>query len=116
MCGPHLIEHRALQLDDDRAFRKPVGRYGPEVTQPHGTDAAYRRHQRQGERPCEPCRAAHLRARQDRRRRRVLLPCGTRSAAERHRQNGEPLCPACVEAERAYYRDAARRARERRAS
>lgn len=28
-------------------------------TKPHGTDAAYRRHLRAGEKPCEACREAH---------------------------------------------------------
>lgn len=27
---------------------------------PHGTHAAYERHRRRGERPCEPCRLSHL--------------------------------------------------------
>jgi len=30
----------------------------PRVPKPCGTVAAYRRHQRAGEAPCEPCRAA----------------------------------------------------------
>lgn len=33
---------------------------------PHGTLAAYRRHQRHGEQPCPPCRAANARALADR--------------------------------------------------
>lgn len=34
-------------------------------TRPCGTPAAYRRHQRHGEKPCEACRQAHARYRQD---------------------------------------------------
>ena len=37
--------------------REP-GRSGPPVSQPCGTVAAYKRHQRHGEPPCEACRAA----------------------------------------------------------
>jgi hypothetical protein len=36
-----------------------TGAPGRPVTQPHGTLAAYRRHQRAGEPPCDPCRAAN---------------------------------------------------------
>ena len=34
------------------------------VLQPHGTEAAYRRHQRAGEEPCPPCREAWSKRRQ----------------------------------------------------
>ena len=39
------------------AGREP-GRAGRPVTAPCGTQAAYKRHQRNGEEPCDPCRAA----------------------------------------------------------
>ena len=35
-------------------------------TKPHGTLAAYRRHYRHGEKPCESCRQAHSREAEDR--------------------------------------------------
>jgi hypothetical protein len=36
-----------------------VGHPGRPVTRPHGTIAAYRRHQRHGEQPCAACKAAN---------------------------------------------------------
>jgi hypothetical protein len=36
-----------------------VGHPGRPVTKPHGTVAAYRRHQRAGETPCEVCKQAN---------------------------------------------------------
>ena len=48
--------------DYQRAWRAKhgagTGKPGRPVTEPHGTVAAYRRHQRAGEPFCEPCRAA----------------------------------------------------------
>ena len=41
----------------------------PPGTAPHGTTAAYRRHQRAGQKPCEDCRQAQSRAIADRARR-----------------------------------------------
>jgi hypothetical protein len=35
-----------------------TGQPGRPVTQPCGTQAAYKRHQRKGEEPCDPCRLA----------------------------------------------------------
>ncbi len=36
-----------------------TGQIGRPATQPCGTEAAYRRHLRHGEAPCEACRTAH---------------------------------------------------------
>lgn len=36
-----------------------TGRPGRPVTQPCGTEAAYRRHGRNGETPCDACKVAH---------------------------------------------------------
>lgn len=33
--------------------------WAPWALKPHGTLAAYRRHNRRGEKPCRPCREAH---------------------------------------------------------
>lgn len=62
---------------------------------PCGTRAAYRRHHRRGEKPCEPCRRAN--AEQERRRTGPQEPsgCGTRAGYRRHRDNGEAACEAC---------------------
>lgn len=54
---PHLDEPESQFEDLPR-----VGR----VLSPCGTEAAWRRHQRHGERPCYTCRAAHARAKADR--------------------------------------------------
>ncbi|GAB3117979.1 hypothetical protein GCM10027160_29370 [Streptomyces calidiresistens] len=71
---------------------------------PCGTTAAYSRHRRRGEEPCQPCRDAYnasQRARYRRARRRaglpacVLAPCGTPSARRRHRRRAES-CPDCA--------------------
>lgn len=49
--------------DYQRAWRAKhgarTGRPGPKPTRPHGTLAAYRRHQRAGEPPCGPCKEAN---------------------------------------------------------
>lgn len=46
-----------------RAERGIKGRPGPMWLAPHGTPAAYKRHQRAGERPCDACyRAEQIRA------------------------------------------------------
>jgi len=64
---------------------------------PCGTTAAYQRHLRAGEEPCDQCRqarSAYTRARyipSDRR----LDPCGTPGAYQRHLRRGEETCQAC---------------------
>lgn len=82
--------------------------------QPCGTSAAYRRHKRAGETPCEPCTVArreynrrHEAARQARtpRKPRRLAPCGTANARERHRRRGEQ----CAECDRIRRENAAAR-------
>lgn len=45
----------------------PLNARGPEPTEPCGTRAAYRRHQRHGQTPCAACRAAESRHRAKRR-------------------------------------------------
>jgi hypothetical protein len=84
---------------------------------PCGTDAAYKRHFRLGEPPCDACRAAHAARcaadyaarKRDRAPRepaprepapREPAPCGTEAAARRHRRRGEPLDEACRRAAR----------------
>ena len=46
-----------------RAYRArkgaATGQRGPAPTQPHGTLAAYRRHRRRDETPCDACRLAY---------------------------------------------------------
>ena len=75
----------------------------PRELKPCGTRAAYQRHRRAGEEPCDPCREAMRAANRQfeesrpprKRNRRELKPCGTRAAYARHRRNGETPCDAC---------------------
>lgn len=83
---------------------------------PCGTDAAYQRHLRRRETPCDPCKDAHAIKRCNERggnhtgQRRGPVQCGTYAGATGHRKRGEKTCFACCEAERIYHRD--RRARK----
>lgn len=92
---------------------------------PCGTVAAYRRHQRHGETPCNACREAMAAAARDRRAglpagpgrggwerdEADLAPCGTAAAAKRRQRHGEPVDYACKVAASYYY--AANKARQR---
>lgn len=67
---------------------------------PCGTQAAYLRHLRAGEKACAECRAANADYYRRARvaagvRPRELSPCGTPAAYQRHRKNGEPTCDPC---------------------
>lgn len=74
---------------------------------PCGTQAAYQRHLRQGEEPCDACRAANTAYKRSRLfvPPRPLMPCGTAAAYRRHLRYGEEPCEACREAARAYDRE-----------
>jgi hypothetical protein len=52
------VDMGASDADRARAYRTRQRGGAPREPQPHGTLAAYRRHQRHGEPPCEECRAA----------------------------------------------------------
>lgn len=72
---------------------------------PCGTPAAYRRHQRAGETPCEDCQQArrdYVRRRYGNARpesaRKPAPPCGTPAAYQRHRRYGEEACRPCKDA------------------
>jgi hypothetical protein len=83
---------------------------------PCGTPAAYRRHLRRGETPCQECKRAETEYQQSRPAYRArhpvsrgpLQPCGTYAGYERHRHRGERICEECREANTA--RAATRRA------
>lgn len=68
-----------------------------------GTNAAYDRHVRNGEQPCDPCRRAHnernvqVRA-ETRHRRAASTECGTRGGYQKHRRDGEAACGPCRQA------------------
>ena len=70
---------------------------------PCGTPAAWQRHWRKGEPPCELCAEVH-KPRPKRTGRVPSRPCGTYSAAVRHRRHGEEPCAACKAAEKEYTR------------
>lgn len=87
--------------------------------QPCGTPAAYGRHLRKRETPCDDCREARRVARAEARRAnpqpakpRELRPCGTSAAYDRHIRAGETPCEPCLEAAREASREARRRARK----
>ncbi|KAA0916440.1 hypothetical protein [Dietzia sp. ANT_WB102] len=73
--------------------------------QPCGTNAAYQRHMKAGEQPCEPCVLANReQSRASYKPKKLdtsdLQPCGTRAAYQRHVRAGEQPCDACLEANR----------------
>jgi hypothetical protein len=69
---------------------------------PCGTTAAYWRHIRHGQPPCDECARAERDYKRARYvpRLRELQPCGTPAAARRHYRLGEPLDAACLRASR----------------
>lgn len=80
---------------------------------PCGTPAAYRRHLRWGQEPCESCLEAEATRTRGGRPKPRLKPCGTRAAYTRHVKAGEVPCEACriannVESEAARLRRAER--------
>ncbi|MFC8282902.1 WhiB family transcriptional regulator [Streptomyces cyaneofuscatus] len=86
----------------DTSTRAAQGKSGRQLA-PCGTDAAYDRHRRNGEQPCDPCRRAHnernvqVRA-ETRHRRAASTECGTRGGYQKHRRNGETACAPCRQA------------------
>lgn len=67
--------------------------------QPCGTQAAWQRHRKHGEKPCEACREAHNQYQRDYHAglipARTLKPCGTLAAYRRHVYKGEKACRKC---------------------
>ena len=79
--------------------------------QPCGTVAAYDRHRRRGEKPCQPCNDANNARSSSFRERKQRgevspppppKPCGTEAAYRRHRVRGETPCEPCKAAKREY--------------
>lgn len=87
---------------------------------PHGTNAAYARHIKAGEDPCDACKTAHNEEQKARRDGtlppRALRPCGTLSAARRHRAHKEPLDAECRQVEADFNRDYKKARRQRKAA
>lgn len=70
-CAQHAADHgEGFGIWGGRIKFEPVAvtrRWDPLTLKPCGTEAAYVRHLRRGERPCQACRDAHSRGIQDRR-------------------------------------------------
>lgn len=102
---------KAEQLLYDIGLRH---RGGGRPLSPHGTAAAYQRHLRWGEEPCEPCREANTQHKRDRRAtgelpadsgRRKPIDHGSLKGYQQHRYRGETPCSDCRHASAAYQRD-----------
>ena len=55
---PTVVRSVPMSAEHQRAYRDRKRGGPPRVPKPHGTVAAYRRHQRAGEEPCAACRVA----------------------------------------------------------
>jgi hypothetical protein len=91
--------------------RNSAGRY---KIAPCGTESGYKRHLRDNEWACDPCKIANAKSKTLKRggkptgKVRELAPCGTTSAYHRHQRNGEQPCLPC---RLAHAKDCAARAR-----
>jgi len=86
----------------------PVTQARKDGLQPCGTAAAAQRHYARGEKPCEECRQARNRYRQQLAitgPTRQSQPCGTYAASRRHYRRGEKPCEPCRRAAAAYWAD-----------
>jgi hypothetical protein len=92
-----------------RVLRSPVAYEA--ILMPCGTPAAFRRHKRHGEEPCEACREAENLYHRGGRPKPVLRPCGTPAAYARHQKAGEPADAACLAAHAARVRKSGAKAR-----
>lgn len=79
---------------------------------PCGTYAAYHRHLRNREIPCEACYAAHASRERELRARRGYVRgpyarpgCGSYAGYQAHQRRGEVACEPCLEAARNYRRE-----------
>lgn len=89
----------------------------PRQIKPHGTNAAYQRHIKAGQKACEACQAAHAVYSYDHKHgnipERVPADCGTLSGYNAHRYRKDQACQPCLDAHAKYARD--RRAKVRQA-
>jgi hypothetical protein len=85
-------------------------RHGTRPLVPHGTAAAYARHLKHGDEPCDACRAANAeqkrgqKANPDKPGRRTDIPHGTPQGYRRHLYRREPACEPCLQASAAAQR------------
>lgn len=95
-----LAEAGAKKRHRPRASRK----YTPKVPvekelQPCGTNAAYARHKRNGEYPCEPCLAAHAaEVAKYQPPKKLGKRCGTKAGYKKHLRHKETPCDKCKKA------------------
>ncbi|MCL1871839.1 MAG: hypothetical protein FWF90_15695 [Promicromonosporaceae bacterium] len=97
------IRTSGIPDEPDDAQRPELRVRRPRATIVCGTEAAYKRHRRNGEDACEPCLEAHRLTYKPKPR--ELTPCGTNSAYNRHHKNGEQPCEPCRKARRDYLRE-----------
>lgn len=80
--------------------------------QPCGTSAAYRRHKKRNEEPCDLCKEAQkLKSRLHDEKRRDRIPnapfdeskCGTTAGYSQHKRHSVPPCESCLQANRDYH-------------
>jgi uncharacterized protein (DUF3084 family) len=95
----------AIEVLEKYGFTWPLATKEPprRWVQPCGTRAAYQRHQRHGETPCDTCREA---SRNYRPPDETTVRCGTLSGHTRHVQRREEACQPCKAARAAYARKA----------
>lgn len=114
-CESCAEARRAYRLSRYVSTEKGLARKGRkhgDPLKPCGTYAAYIRHVRHGEVPCEMCAQAALDQRQAGRKERAVKPCGTYAAYGRHLRKGEDPCESCREASRVYGRSKYRKLRQ----
>lgn len=105
-CREAANEYQRTRSQKNRGEKPQRSNRHTANLQPCGTMAAYQRHKRDGEEPCQPCREAKRIASKEYQRKaralnqvkpRELKPHGTLAAANRHTKKHEPLCDPCRE-------------------
>lgn len=101
-----LSEMEAEELLYAVGLRK---RRGIKPLAPHGTTAAYERHLKYGDEPCDDCRKANAEHKRGRKAtetpgQRTEIPHGTLRGYRRHLYRREPACADCLKASADYQR------------
>jgi hypothetical protein len=101
-----LSEMEAEELLYAVGLRK---RHGTTPLAPHGTTAAYERHLKYGDEPCDACRKANADKKRGQKAgekvgRRTEIPHGTLRGYRRHLYRREPACVDCLKASANYQR------------
>ena len=110
-CRDAMNEYRRTKSQEGRKDNPKRNNQHTANLKPHGTSAAFQRHKRAGEEPCQPCiEAKRIESAEAQRKARAknppkpkqVQPCGTNAGNQRHRKNGEPSCEPCTKAMQAY--------------